>query len=332
MLSGVVTGDRLRVGSDFGFGFDGSIIGEIQTVAVRMARLPGYFNRNTFDGLLFRHKRTDNEVFRIDNVRITKGYGSTVTINEGSEDEYTLALDGNGNLILIKNGLPLTPAIPLAGFDGGTLNVNQVAHGFAVGEAIKFDGANYIKAQADAPANSDTIGVVSVVTDVDNFTFQYLGIVTTGVWVDGTHYFLSPSVAGAIIAEPTYAIGEVRQYIGQGIPEGLLLNINIGDEIESGDDLLEEDAAVTGAKNVDWTYHTFLYTMTGNTVFSESNLPLSGINTKVITMHMDGNFTPTFPAGWDTYLTGAYVGTKLNTIVVEFVKTGFYKMQITQDN
>ncbi len=45
---------------------------------------------------------------------------------------------------------------------------------------------------------------------------------------------------------------------------------------------------------------------------------------------MDGNFVPTYPAGWTTYVTGAYVGTALNTIVVEYIESGLIKMQISQ--
>lgn len=95
---------------------------------------------------------------------------------------------------------------------------------------------------------------------------------------------------------------------------------------------VEEDAAVTTTKNIDWgSYETFVYTMTGATTFSDTNLPAAGFS-KTITLHMTGNFAPTYPAGWSTYITGTYDGTVLNIIVVEYVAstTPFYKVQITQ--
>lgn len=96
-------------------------------------------------------------------------------------------------------------------------------------------------------------------------------------------------------------------------------------------DRLEEDATVTGTKNIDWTaYETFRYTLTGACTFSDTNLPATG--TKTITIHMDGNFAPTYPAGWTTYIRGAYDGAVRNLITVEYVKAGtpFYVVDISQ--
>jgi hypothetical protein len=96
-------------------------------------------------------------------------------------------------------------------------------------------------------------------------------------------------------------------------------------------DRLEEDATVTGTKNIDWSlYETFRYTLTGACTFSDTNLPASG--TKTITIHMDGNFAPTYPAGWTTYIRGTYDGAVRNLITVEYVKAGtpFYVVDISQ--
>lgn len=88
------------------------------------------------------------------------------------------------------------------------------------------------------------------------------------------------------------------------------------------------NATVSGTYNIDWDYDTLRLTMTGATVFSDINLPTSGLNTKTLTIYMDGNFTPTWPAGWTTYVTGTYDGTVLNQIVVEFISTGVYWVDI----
>ena len=96
-------------------------------------------------------------------------------------------------------------------------------------------------------------------------------------------------------------------------------------------DRLEEDSTVTTTKNIDWSlYETFDYTLTGDCTFSDINLPTTG--SKTITLYMTGSFDPTYPAGWDTYINGAYDGSVLNTIVVEYVKssTPFWKVQISQ--
>ncbi len=87
-----------------------------------------------------------------------------------------------------------------------TLGVNQVAHGFVVGNWLKVTGAStYAKAQADTKANSQVVGVVIDVVDADNFVIQSGGYcdLLSGLTA-GTVYYLSASSAGAITAtEPT---------------------------------------------------------------------------------------------------------------------------------
>lgn len=88
--------------------------------------------------------------------------------------------------------------------------------------------------------------------------------------------------------------------------------------------------------NADFTlnyalYDTYDLTLTGATNFNESNLPSAG-NSRTITIHVIGDFAITFPAGWSTYITGAYDGTKLNTIVVEYLSSGKYRVVITQQD
>lgn len=84
-------------------------------------------------------------------------------------------------------------------------DINQAAHGLAVGDWVRLSGADYIKAQANSAANAEVVGVVSAVSDVDNFTLQRHGHVTglSGLTA-GTLYFLDASTTGAITAtEPT---------------------------------------------------------------------------------------------------------------------------------
>jgi hypothetical protein len=109
--------------------------------------------------------------------------------------------------------------------------VNQVAHGFIVGDALRHNGTIYVKGQADTPANAGVIGVVTEVVDVDNFKIQYGGIMTTGTWTVGTDYFLSNATAGLVTTEPVYSVGEVRQYIGTGVAGGLLIEVDLGHEV-----------------------------------------------------------------------------------------------------
>lgn len=85
------------------------------------------------------------------------------------------------------------------GGSGGTLDVNQTAHGFAVGDALYFTGSAYAKAQADAEATYYVVGVVGVVTNANNFKLAMSGEVSglSGL-TSGAIYYLSETVAGQL--------------------------------------------------------------------------------------------------------------------------------------
>jgi hypothetical protein len=117
---------------------------------------------------------------------------------------------------------------------GGTASlersVNQSSHGFSVDNAIYKNGSTYAKALGNDPATAGVIGIVTEVTDANNFTYTYGGTIS-GSWTDATDYFLSNTVAGSIVTEPSYNSGDVRLYIGTGTEDGLQLEIDVGHEI-----------------------------------------------------------------------------------------------------
>lgn len=93
-------------------------------------------------------------------------------------------------------------------------DVTQSSHGLSVGDVIKSTGSNtYGKAQADSAANSEVVGIVTTVTDSNNFTFTAQGIITAGVPAQaaGTVMFLDPSTAGALTATEPSTSGQVSK-------------------------------------------------------------------------------------------------------------------------
>jgi len=121
-----------------------------------------------------------------------------------------------------------------------TIEINEQAHGFNVGDAIRINGttSTYELAFADLEANAGALGLVQLVIDDDNFIYQFGGIYTAMSYVEGFSYFLSPEVAGEILISPTYTTGQYEQFVGTGVKEGLLLNIDFGktisDDVASG--------------------------------------------------------------------------------------------------
>ena len=46
----------------------------------------------------------------------------------------------------------------------------QTAHGLVAGNVIRYNGTDYVKAQADSPANAENVvGIVSAVVDANTF-------------------------------------------------------------------------------------------------------------------------------------------------------------------
>lgn len=94
-------------------------------------------------------------------------------------------------------------------------------------------------------------------------------------------------------------------------------------------DKLETNNNVSGNYSVNWKIDTFDLVLTGNTTFSEINLPPTG-KTKVISLYITGDFALTYPTNWTDSIIGTYDGTVLNQIIVEYRSTGEYFVTINQ--
>jgi len=98
-----------------------------------------------------------------------------------------------------------------------SIAVTQSSHGFAVGEALKSSGSNgaYAKAQADSAANAEVVGIITVVTDSNNFTLTLNGMIRIAGAVPnetaGTALFLSASSAGALTATEPSTSGQISK-------------------------------------------------------------------------------------------------------------------------
>jgi len=106
--------------------------------------------------------------------------------------------------------------------------VAQGAHGLVIGNIVYMNAAgNYVVSQADAEANAEALGIVTVVTDAANFTLTMSGMITTGLGglVTGSTYYLDPVVAGGITAVKPVAAGQVAKPLihATGVTEGIWL-------------------------------------------------------------------------------------------------------------
>ena len=97
---------------------------------------------------------------------------------------------------------------------GSTYPIIQVGHGFTVGKVLTLSGSTFVTAEANIAANADVVGIVSAVSDADNFTLATGGYVTglSGLSA-GSTYYLSPTVAGGLTATEPSTIGQISKPI-----------------------------------------------------------------------------------------------------------------------
>ena len=218
---------------------------------------------------------------------------------------------------------------------GATLEqeVPQTAHGLVVGNWVRMDGSNFVKALADTATNAQAIGYVKAVADANTFTYQYGGIIAIAGLTDGNNYFLQDD--GSI----ANTVGTVNLFVGTETPQGFL--IEIGQGFEEGDATAPTqeqingtrlvNATASGAINLDLNaYVKWNLTLTGAVTLTFTNLP-TGDNVKVVEAMIDGAQTITFA---DTVLfdpdSDTYDGTKYNryTFTIESDSIRAFRKQL----
>ena len=109
-----------------------------------------------------------------------------------------------------------------------TINVAQATHGFVVGDVLYVTGGDtYAKANANAVATAEVVGLVVAVPTTGTFTLLISGKITglSGLTA-GTLYFLSSSVAGESTATEPATAGHVSKplFVAINATEGIWVN------------------------------------------------------------------------------------------------------------
>ncbi len=176
---------------------------------------------------------------------------------------------GTSGYVLTSNGTS-APTFQAAGGGSGANTskaFTQTTHGFAVGDWVYYTGSAYAKAKADVASTAEVVGVVSVVTDANNFTLVSVGYLTglSGLTA-GTTYFLSAATAGAQTAtEPTSA-GNISKpvFVADSTTTGFVIQSR---GITAG-------AASGGTTSTEWTAIASPATLLGASVGTPTNVAI----------------------------------------------------------
>lgn len=111
------------------------------------------------------------------------------------------------------------------------LEVNQVAHGFSVGNLLRSSGTDndYALALADTGANADIVGIVKEVIDADNFVITkdaYFSSITVPAGTPGSAVFLSATTPGLMTITPPATPGQIEKPVGIILASGLLMSFS----------------------------------------------------------------------------------------------------------
>lgn len=213
--------------------------------------------------------------------RITFGANETDVDNGNENITATAIITAQGSSITLHG----TPAALVTAVVSGTFyltvaesdaryytdrsKITQAGHGLAAKDVVRFNGTNYVKAQANSAANAEVVGIVESVAGDDFILVRNGGFIrgVTGL-VAGTVYFLSAATAGLLTTTEPTTDGQVSKPVLQAITTttGLVMNYR-GVVIDSGDAGIQiTDELLTGAVNgVNVTFTTAYDFRSGST-------------------------------------------------------------------
>ena len=140
-----------------------------------------------------------------------------------------LAMSTNSGLFVEMRG-ELISSGGSGGGNGTALSdsIMQINHGFSIGDAVRFDGTEWVWSQADSDVDSEVYGLVSNVIDLDNFTITTSGyIVGLSGLIPGTTYFLSAQIPGGLTSTEPLADGQVSKplFLATSSSSGLYIDM-----------------------------------------------------------------------------------------------------------
>lgn len=131
-----------------------------------------------------------------------------------------------------------------SGLNSGNAGIKKVvrqSNDFSAGDAVRLDGANYVKAQANSAVNAEVVGVIEAGPNANQFTVVFAGEVNLGddiTTTSGSPYFLRADQSGTVDPTPPLTTGTIKKtvYIGTGGNRAIVVNyLGLLNGFEGGD-------------------------------------------------------------------------------------------------
>lgn len=156
-------------------------------------------------------------------------------LDEGIPVDSSVAfMDFVGSGVVATQTVPGSVQVTISGSTSNlATTVNQVAHGLVLGDIIKSNGTDneFTLAQADVAANSEAVGIVTNVIDVNNFEYVSAAVQLSGAYVPvgvpGTSVWLDPAVVGGMTTTEPSTVGEIKRGLGTIIASGATMYFDI---------------------------------------------------------------------------------------------------------
>ena len=260
---------------------------------------------------------------------------SSIQIKRPLKTVNNESLEGIGNIQIDYNDLDNLPTIPtvITNHSGLSLDDGTNPHGttkgdVGLGSVPNIDTSTTSNISEGSNKYFTTARVLATI-------LSGLSLATGGVIVSTDSILVAFGKIQKQIDDLTTSIGnKLDKVTTSGVERVYIINADGSQGTKAtsefgGGEIYIENISVSGGYTVDFDIATHRLTLTGNTTFSEINLPSLGFS-KTITLHINGNFGIVLPASWTQYISGAYNGTApLNTIVIETIGTE-RKVQISQ--
>lgn len=187
-------------------------------------------------------------------IKTSGGTGALSIATAGTDYQAPITLTTTGTsgaATFIGNTLNIPQYTGGGGGSSVTKSIAQTAHGLTLGQIVRYNGTSYVAAKSDTTANAEAVGIVSTVTDANNFIITTHGYVSGLSGLTAGENFLSAGTAGLLTTTAPSTVGQVSKpmFFADSTTSGYLINYRGITVAAPGENVLTFTSGLTRATN-----------------------------------------------------------------------------------